>query len=277
VAVAGTTVGLGRQVRGELRKLVHPLVALAIAAIAVSTCALQASHINQPYPGPSIIDLSGCLRIAFLQHATTFGFLLAGVLAAVGTADEAGRGALADVLLHEPSRLRLAVLKSTTITLGMIASVAVSTVALLITRAILSGQGNAAPVVSKSPFPATLIDVGGAFPVLVLSAALALVIALLTRSVIATVALTVTAFYLPLTILQDAVMWATPTRWIIEWLHLDPFGAGVDYLANNSVYEHRGHAAVAGGLLIASGVAALSASTPTLLSRAVTRSNERNA
>ena len=276
-AVKTASVGFGRQVRGEARKLVHPLVALVLTAIAASTCALQAAHLVQPYPGPSLVDVTGCLRIAFLQHATTLGFLLAGVLAAIGTADEAGRGALGDVLLREPSRRRVALVKLTTMMVGMLASVSASTVALLITRTVLLGRGDTAPTVSRSALAPTLIDIGAALPVLVLGAVLALAIALLSGSVIATIALTVTVFYLPLTILQDGIVWAAPTRWIIEWLHLDPFGAGVDYLANNSVYDHRGPAAIAGALLIVTGIAALVASTPRLVSRAASRANERNA
>jgi hypothetical protein len=265
------------QIRGELRKLTHPLVALALLGVAAGTSALQASHVTDPYPGPSIRDLAGCLRIAFLQHATTLGFVMAAVLAAVGTADEAGRGALADTLIQEPRRRRVATVKLTTITLGMLASIATTTISLLITRAVLAAQGTHAPPASASGLNATLIDLGCSLPVLLLASAIALALALLTRSVIATIAVTATVFYLPLTLLQDAIFWATPTRWIVEWLHLDPFGEGVDYIADNSPYDHRSAPALAGGLLILTALTALVAVMPRLLSRAVTRSNERHA
>lgn len=269
-------VAFALQIRGECRKLTHPLVGLVLAATSGSICALQASHINDPYPGPSIIDLSGCLRIAFLQHATTLGFLLAGVLAAAGTADEAGRGALAGVLIHEPNRRRVAAIKLVTIVLGLLASTTLTTVALLTTRFIGSEQGTTPPVISRSRLTDTLIDIGASLPVFILVAAISLAVALLTRSVIATIAITATVFFLPLTILQDAVTWATPTRWIVEWLHLDPFGAGVDYLANDSVYDRRGSAAFAGGLLIDIALVTLAVATPTMLSHAVAQPNERN-
>lgn len=266
-----------RQLRGELRKLAHPLVALTMLGTAVGISALQASHVTNPYPGPSIIDLAGCLRIAFLQHATTLGFVNAAVLAGVGTADEAGRGALADMLIREPRRRRVANIKLLTIVLGMLVSIATTTIALLITRAVLSAQGTRPPTVSRSHLDGTLIDVGAAIPLLVLAAALALALALLTRSVIATIAVTATVFYLPLTLLQDAIFWATPTRWAVEWLHLDPFGEGVDYIADNSPYDNRGTPALVAGLLIAAALAALITATPALISRAVSRPNERNA
>lgn len=265
------------QIRGELRKLTHPLVGLTLLGIAAGTSALQASHVTDPYPGPSMRDVAGCLRIAFLQHATALGFLTAAVLAAVGTADEAGCGALADMLIQEPRRRRVAVIKLLTIVLGLLVSITLTTIGLLFTRAVLGGKGIHAPPVAASDFQGTLIDVSSSLPVIVLAASLALTLALLTRSVIATIAITATIFWLPLGILGDAIVWATPTRWVVEWLHLDPFGEGVDYIANNSPYDQRGAPAVAAGLLILTALIALAAILPALVGRAVTRSNERNA
>lgn len=266
-----------RQIQGELRKLTHPLVLGSIVAAAVATSALQAGHVEDPYPGPSLVDVAGCLRIGFLQHATTIGFVLAGVIAAVGTADEAGRGALSDTFIREPRRRRVAGIKLATTVLGLLISVLVTTVSLLVTRFVLAAQGTTAPAMSRSHVTDTFIDVGASLPILALAAAIALVVASLTRSVIATIVVTATVFYLPLTILQDAIVWITPTRWIVEWLHLDPFGAGVDYLANDSVYDHRGAAAAAGGALIGLALIALTIALPHLLSRAALRANERNA
>lgn len=268
---------VARQIQGELRKLAHPLVVVSILAAAAATSALQAGHVDDPYPGPSLADTAGCLRIAFLQHATTIGFVLAGVIAAVGTADEAGRGALADTFIREPRRRRVAAIKLTTTALGLLASALITTASLLLTRFLLATQGTTAPAASQSRVTDTLIDVGASLPILMLEAAIALAVASLTRSVIATIAITATVFYLPLTILQDAIVWATPTRWVVEWLHLDPYGAGVDYLANDSVYDHRGPAAVAGGTLIGVAVIGLAVAMPHLLARAAIRANERNA
>ncbi len=141
----------------------------------------------------------------------------------------------------------------------------------------LAAQGRHAPSVSESHPAATIIDVACSLPVLLLASAIAMAVALLTRSTIATVVVTGTVFYLPLTILQDAIFWATPTRWVVEWLHLDPFGEGVDYIADNSPYDHRGAPAVAAGLLILTALIVIAAVLPLLVTRAVTRPNERNA
>ena len=72
--------------------------------------------------GPSLYDLGGCFRIAALQHATAIGFVLAGVVAGVGTAEEAGSGALSDMALREPRRARLVLVKAVAISLTLVAS-----------------------------------------------------------------------------------------------------------------------------------------------------------
>src|SRR5579875_1204194 len=265
-----------RQVRGELRKQVHPLVGLTSLCVGIATSALQAAHLSDPYPGPSIRDVAGELRIAFLQHSTTLGFVYAGVLAAVGTADEAGRGALADVLLREPRRRRVTLMKSAAVYLGLLGSVVLTFVGLAVTHGVLAAQGVTAPPMSRSSLSDMAIDVGCSLPVLALAATTSAAIALATRSILATIVLTITVFYLPLTVLQDEIFWATPTRWIVEWLHLDPFGEGVDYLADNSPYDHRGVPAFVGGCLIVMLVVVLAGAMPAIISRSVQRANQRH-
>jgi len=264
------------QLRGELRKLWHPVVALAIIVAAGAICSLQASHARDPYPGPSLVDLTGCLRIAALQHATTIGFVLAGVLAGLGTADEAGSGAIADTILREPRRPRVVLLKLVTSCAALFGSVLLTTLALRITGMLLRAQSVPLSARSGSGAGDTVLDVACAAPAIILAAVLGLTFALLTRSALATIVLTTALFVLPLTILQDSVLWLSPTRWIVEWLHLDPFGQGVDYLADNSPFDHRGLAALVSGLLIAATIAILSAMAGPLLSWAIVRPTEHD-
>lgn len=266
----------GRQLQGELRKLGHPLTALAVVGIATGISLLQVSHDSTPYPGPSLVDGLGCIRIAALQHATALGFGLAGIFAAVGTASEAGSGALADMLLREPRRGRVVLIKWLSIVLAMGLSLSVSTAGLWLTSIIVRANDNVLPAVGRSNARDTGIDVACSLLVIPLASALALVVALLARSIIATVVVVAAAFYLPLSLLQARIFWATPTRWVIEWLHLDPFGEGVDYIARNSPFDRRGVPAVVAGILIVLATAGLAALSKPLLSRAVLRHTEHN-
>ncbi|MFL6162714.1 MAG: hypothetical protein ACJ74U_10850 [Jatrophihabitantaceae bacterium] len=264
----------GRQVKGELRKLLHPLVALAVVAVAIGISLLQVAHDGNPYPGPSLADGLGCIRIASLQHATSLGFLLAAVVAAVGTASEAGSGALADLLLREPRRGRVVLMKLTSSIVCLLGSLAISTIALWVTSVIVRANGTFLSPVGRSTARSTVIDVACSLLVVVLAAALSFVVALLTRSILATIVVVAVIFYLPLTLLQDSIFWVTPTRWVVEWLHLDPFGEGVDYIADNSPFDHRGMPSAVGGLLIALALIGLLAWSKPLLGRVVLRPTE---
>ena len=264
----------GRQLKGELRKLLHPLVALAVVAAAIGMSLLQVAHDGNPYPGPSMADGLGCLRIAALQHATSLGFLLAAVVAAVSTASEAGSGALADLLLREPRRGRVVLLKLTSSIVCLFGSLAISALTLWVTSIVVRANGTVLPAVGRSTTRSTVIDVACSLLVVVLAAALSFAVALLTRSLLATIVIVAVSFYLPLTLLQDWIFWITPTRWVVEWLHLDPFGEGVDYIADNSPFDHRGTPAAVGGLLIALAAAGLIAVSKPLLDRAVLRPTE---
>lgn len=242
--------GFLRQVRGEVRKFAHPLVPIVVATVAATICLLQARHVHDPYPGPSLIDVTGRARISALQLTTTLGFLLVGTLAGVGTAEEASNGSLAEVLLREPRRLRVALAK----TVAMVAALTVSGLLICVaqwtTQIWLASQGTRPPTHSHSSVGAFLTDAGAALPVLVLMSLIALVIALASGSLLGTIALTTALFVMPLSVLQEPLLWATPTRWIVEWMHLDPFGQGVDYLADNSPHDSRGAAAWTAGVLI---------------------------
>jgi hypothetical protein len=264
----------GRQVKGELRKLLHPLVALAVLGIAVGVSLLQVAHDGTPYPGPSMVDGLGCIRIASLQHATALGFLLAAVVAAASTASEAASGALTDQLLQEPRRGRVVLTKLVSMILCLVGSSALSAVALWVTSILVRRNGTVLSPVGRSSVASTFIDLGCSLLVLVLAAVLALVVALLTRSVFATIVLVAAIFYLPLTLLQDSIFWVTPTRWVVEWLHLDPFGEGVDYIADNSPFDQRGLPAAIAGLLIVVAIIGLTALSRPLVTRAVLRSTE---
>jgi hypothetical protein len=71
----------------------------------------------------------------FLQHATAVGFVLAGVLAGFGTADELATGAIADTLLREPRRQRLVAVKTLARLALLLTSALITTVGLYITGA----------------------------------------------------------------------------------------------------------------------------------------------
>lgn len=241
-----------RQVRAELRKAWHPLLAVTlVVGAAVSALLQQLSNGLAPYPGPSIVDVTGCLRIAALQHDTTIGFAIAAVAAGVGTADEASTGALREALLFEPRRRRLFAVKSVAVALILAFS-------LVLTAATLWVCGLIAPVRRDSPssiqrtssVTSALVDLARSVPVVCLIAVIVVGLALLLRSVIATLAASVALFVLPLTVLELPVMWLTPSRWIVEWLHLEPFGEGVDYLAVNSPFDRWGRPALASGAAI---------------------------
>ena len=264
-----------RQLIGETRKLWHPLVAMSLLSAAAAVCALQALHVHESYPGPSLYDLGGCFRIAALQHATAIGFVLAGVVAGVGTAEEAGSGALSDMALREPRRARLVLVKAVAISLTLVASMLLTTVSLWATSFLMRLAGTHISPRGNSPVGDTLIDVSCSLLVIAFAAAVSLPIALVARSIIATVALVAASFYLPLTILQERLLWATPTRWITEWLHLDPFGQGADYVGDNSPYDHRGVPAVISGLLLLAATVALLAISCPLLSRTLLRRTEQ--
>ncbi|MDQ1721760.1 MAG: hypothetical protein QOI26_1494, partial [Pseudonocardiales bacterium] len=121
----------------------------------------------------------------------------------------------------------------------------------------------------------TGIDLACSLLVIPLASMIAMVVALLTRSIIATIVVVATMFYLPLTLLQDWIFWVTPTRWVVEWLHLDPFGEGVDYIADNSPFDRRSAPALIAGLLIVGTTLALGPLSKHLLSRAVLRPTEQ--
>jgi hypothetical protein len=271
---ADSLLPFGRQIRAELRKLLHPLVALAVVTVAIGISLLQVAHDANPYPGPSLADGLGCIRIAALHHATSVGFLLAGVVAAVSTASEASSGALADLLIREPRRGRVVSIKLVSSLICLLGSLALSAVALWVTSVVVRANGTVLPSNGRSTVGGTVIDVACSLLVVALAAVLSFVVALATRSVLATIVVVAALFYLPLTLLQDQIFWITPTRWVVEWLHLDPFGQGVDYIADNSPFDHRGMPALIGGLLIVLAIAGLTAWSKPLMGHVVLRPTE---
>jgi hypothetical protein len=238
---------LVRQLGSEGRKVAHPLPVGVIVATSCVICLLQWKHASSPYPGPSVADLSGCVRIASLQYATSLGFVVSGAVAAMNTADELSTGSISDALMYEPRRSRLAILKISSVFATLLTAWLVAIAGLWITGSLLRGNGVAFSQLSRSSLTSTVVDVAASLPVMIFIASVGVTVALLTRSQVVTIVLTPALFALPLPILGDRILWAWPTRWIVEWLHLDPFGNGVDYLADISPYDHRGLAAVFGG------------------------------
>jgi hypothetical protein len=264
-----------RQLASEGRKLIHPLPIVAILATTTIICLLQWAHRASPYPGPSITDLTGCVRIASLQYGTTLGFVLAGVVAAMNTAEELSTGSINDALLREPRRQRLAVLKISVVFGVLVIAWAIAIASLWLTSWLLRAHGTDFARISRSSVAAMCIDASASLLAMAFAAVLGVTVAMLTRSQVVSIILTPALFAIPLTILSDRIFWAWPTRWIVEWLHLDPFGNGVDYLADISPYDYRGTPAVAGGLALAFSALVLIAFSGRLLDRASLLTGER--
>lgn len=237
-------------------------------------CVMQLTNLGAPYPGPSVVDWTGCVRIAALQHATTLGFVIGAVGSACSTSDEAAGGSLAQSLLAEPRAARLAILKAAALFVALLGSAGLATIALFAAGRIASATGRGAPIASRSSVHAALVDGAAALPVLLLIAAGSVLVALALRSPVATVVVVVAIFVLPLQVLDLQILWATPTRWIVEWLHLDPFGQGVDYIGDNSPYDQRGWPAAIGGLCIAGSICASLILSGRFLRRAVVSASQ---
>ncbi len=125
--------------------------------------------------------------------------------------------------------------------------------------------------ITSSEQPAAATDAGCSLLVILFIALLSVTLGLLTRSAIATIVLSIAIYFLPLTILDSSILWVTPTRWVVEWLQLDPFGEGVDYLGDNSAYDYRGAPAAAGGLLLLAACVVLCWFSARLMNRAAGR------
>ncbi|MGI8809862.1 MAG: hypothetical protein ACR2KK_18875 [Acidimicrobiales bacterium] len=244
---------VARQLRAELRKLVHPLTGLAVAAACAICVGLQLSNADTPYPGPSLVDVTGAVRIAALQFGTTIGFCLAALFAAVGTASDLWAGTVAQALLSEPRRLRLAALKIAALAVTLMAAMATLALTLAVSGFVARRFGGVNfPSQATTSVGAAATETAAALLIVVFAATISVLVAFGVRSPLATAVVPIALYLVPYPLTRAAVGWALPTRWTIELLHLDPFGRGVDYLVVlNSPFDRRGAPAlVAGALLV---------------------------
>lgn len=226
---------LARQLRAELRKLLHPELGVTVVGVAAFAAYLQLTNARTPYPPPSSADLPGSFWIAADQLASTLGFLVGGMAAAVGTAAESASGTLELVLLHEPRRLRLVLLKIAACFGVIVASVPVVAIVLRASAMGAAALGHPMTQTAGAPWSETFAAWSRFLLVAAFIAALATLVAVATRSPLATVATTTAAFAIPLLLLSaETLRVFFPSWWIINWMHFDPFGFYVDYLASMS-------------------------------------------
>lgn len=245
-----------RRLRAELRKAASPVVCLAIVLVSTLATVMQVRDQHPNYPAPSPIDMTGALRIAFMQHSTAAGFALVGLAAGFGSAEEAGNGSMVHACMAEPSAWRCWVRRVGAIVLIALASICLTTLAVRVTSRWSACQDDCPPSV-RSVQLAVLGDGASALLSIVFAAALATALGLMIKSTLLTVASTITIFLVPTAFLGQPHSWGTPTKWITELLHLDPFGLGVDYIGGQAAADQRSAAAVTGALLLAASIVCL--------------------
>jgi hypothetical protein len=257
-----------------LRKLLHPTLAAATLGAAFVAAATQIMNARTPYPAPSSADLVGSLWIAADQLSSTLGFIIGGFAAAVGTAAEIRSGTFELVLLHEPGRTRLVAIKVASCLTALALSLIVVAGVLRISAAGSSWVGHPVSQTSSAALGDAASHVTRFLLVAVLIATIATLVAVASRSELATVAITSCAFAIPLLLLgAKTLSLIFPSRWIINWMYYDPFGAYIDYFASDSKLDAPSPAA---GLVIFAASCACAALTARLLVRPEMLGGERH-
>jgi hypothetical protein len=228
---------LVRQLRAELRKLMHPLLVGTILTVALVALYLEAANAlpdagGTEYPAPSALEPLGAVWIASLQMASALGFVIGGLTAALAFATELSDATLSVAFVMEPRRARLALLKLVAVLAVLLCSVIVIASVLIVgshvvvalgghvTRAAPAGLGGAAEHLSR------------AVVVIVVVAGWSATCALALRSEVAGLTAVVVSFVAPLLILDVPYLGkAFPARWVVDWMHFDAFGRNIHYLA----------------------------------------------
>jgi hypothetical protein len=241
-----------RRLRGELRRLAHPTVLLAVVLVAIGCCAAQASSSGADLRPPSPIDATGSLRIAAQHHASTLGFLLVAVMAATTTATDVRIGAVGSLRMADPQvaagwrrRVGVAVIVA-------VVSIGCSAVAVWVTRSATACRAGCPPG-STSTLGATAVDLLAAGLVLVFAASFATALAVWFGSELATVVLAVAAYSVPANRIGSSYGWALPTKWVSQVMQFEPYGLGSDFTGGAAATASRGGGAVVGAVLLASG------------------------
>lgn len=246
---------LGRRLRGEVRRLLHPVVGAGVVFAGGTCLVAQRSAPLAVGRGPAPDDLLGALRIAVQHHASGVGVALLAAGAAVTSASDARIGATSAVVLAGPTvpwlwARRVAVL------VGLAAVSVLTSTVLLRTTAASTACRLDCPPSARSTGSAALADLASGALVVVAIAALVTVLALALRNELLVVVVALTAFFLPANHLGDVGSWATPTKWISIVMQFEPEGLGSDYTGGQSSAWSRGWpAVVAGSLLVAATIA----------------------
>jgi ABC-type transport system involved in multi-copper enzyme maturation permease subunit len=267
-------VRLFRQLKSELGKLAHPVFALSLLGAALVASAAQIANGRTPYPAPSSADLTGSLWIAADQLSSTLGFVIGGFAAAIGTASEIRSGTLELVLLHEPRRARLIALKIAASFAALLFSLLAMTAVLRISAIVAASLGHPITQTASAGLGDASSHAIRFLVVAALIASIATLVAVASGSEIATIAVTTSAFAIPLLLLgAKTVSLLLPSRWIINWMYYDPFGAYVDYFASDSKLNAPSTTA---GLVVATTACACGALAAWLMTRPIIAGGARH-
>lgn len=239
-----------RRFRAEARKLVTPALPVAVIAAVGVIVFMQARGDVSEDLSPTRVDVSGGLRIASMQLATIVGFALVGLLASLSIGDEAGNGSIVFAAIADSHYLNLVVRR-------VVLLVAVSSVVLIVGALLVRTTDRwvqcefATCVQQRSSVGGALADVASALLVLVFASCISIAIALYVRSPVITVPTMVALYLVPSPFMGQPFAWLTPTKWIVEFMNLDPRASGHYYLGSHAGDASAGAAAVAGAILLA--------------------------
>lgn len=247
----GDALVAARRLRGELRRLAHPAVGVALAGAAATCVVAQRSAPLAVGHGPSPGDLSGALRIALQHHASGVGVALLAVATSVTTASDARTGATGAALLAGPTVCRLWAQRIVAL-LVIVGWSVVQSAALVRVTAGATACRTACPRSARSVAGAAVIDAAVAALAALTVAALLTLLALIVRNELLVIVVALVAYFAPANHLGDPGAWVTPTKWIATVMQFEPEGLGSDYTGGMSSARSRGlPALIAGGLLVA--------------------------
>lgn len=218
------------RLRAYVRTTVSPTVALValVAAVAVRHVQRAAPRLPAPTPG----DVLGRVTIASLHSATLVGVVLVAVTTASCVAARVADGTIDLELLVQPRPARLLGRKA--IAAGAVLAVWMALVIVLLRTVRMTSDGGVAVTSSRVALSTLALSVGAACFVITLSHT----VALLTRSPVMTVLSMLVLYSMPGWMTSGRTGWLLPSRWVTEGYHLEPRGAGTDYLGvHHSLFD----------------------------------------
>lgn len=231
------------RLRGEARRIAHPLSFVGTASVAAMASYMQTGR--PPYArAPSPADAFGALRIGLLQHATLLGAALAALLAGVSTGDDLRSGTV-DIWRFSDPRVRLRWARR----IGTIVAFLLGST-LLTAAALRVGFG--ADSSRRASSAADLVLTAG--PALVVMTGLAtatLVASVFVRDPVVLVLATVTVLTLPSRLGGAYAHWLLPSGWLGTSLFLTEEGTSIDYLAQKTYAVERLPSQAIGSTIVA--------------------------